>query len=226
MSKQNLSISLSDTVRAAIEKSFLEGAILPGQVFDERSLAEKYGVSRTPVREAILRLVSLGLLQVLPRAGVVVPRLSIKELLSLLEMLAELEGTCARFAAKRMEGPERTALREAFHACEAAVGAGDAVGYKAANSRFHEIIYAGSKNDWAAAQVRALRLRCTSYQRSRFDLPGRLERSLREHAAVLQCIEAGDEEGARQAMIEHISVGGRDFAEFVSSVPSDFLSHD
>ncbi|RJF95627.1 GntR family transcriptional regulator [Noviherbaspirillum saxi] len=224
MSKQNMTPSLSDTVRRAIERSLLDGAILPGQIFDERSLAEKFGVSRTPVREAILRLVALGLLQVMPRAGVVVPKLSIKELLSLLEMLAELEGVCAKFAAKRINGEQRKALREALMACEAAATAKHAEDYKDANTRFHEIIYEASKNDWATSQVRALRLRCASYQRSRFDLPGRLDRSLREHAVVVERIEAGDEEGARLAMVEHISVGGRDFAEFVSSVPTDFLS--
>ncbi|WP_283442379.1 GntR family transcriptional regulator [Noviherbaspirillum suwonense] len=218
--------NLSETVRCAMEQSFLDGTFLPGQVFDERSLAEKYAVSRTPVREAILRLVTQGLLQVMPRAGVLVPKLSIKELLSLLEMLAELEGACAKFAAKRMDSSERLALKEAFLACEAAAHAGDSAAYKKANAQFHEVIYAASRNDWAKTQIRALRLRCASYQRSRFDLPGRLEQSLQEHREVLLRIEAGDCEGARQAMIAHISVGGRDFAEFVSSLPSEFIGQE
>lgn len=226
MGKHLPSENLSESVRLAMEQSFLDGTFLPGQVFDERSLAEKYAVSRTPVREAILRLVAQGLLQVMPRAGVVVPKLSIKELLSLLEMMAELEGACARFAAKRMDSCERLALKEAFLTCEAAARSGQSADYKEANNRFHEIIYAGSRNEWARTQIRALRLRCASYQRSRFDLPGRLEHSLQEHREVLLRIEAGDGEGARQAMIGHISVGGRDFAEFVSSLPSELLGHE
>ncbi|RJF97059.1 FCD domain-containing protein [Noviherbaspirillum cavernae] len=141
-------------------------------------------------------------------------------------MLAELEGVCAKFAARRMDSVERHALREAFHVCEAAAAAAQVAAYQEANTRFHEVIYAGSRNEWARNQIRALRLRCASYQRSRFDLSGRLEQSLQEHREVLERIEAGDGEGARHAMIEHISVGGRDFAEFVSSLPADLLGSE
>ena len=101
MHKPKTTESLAEGVRTRLEKDILGGVLVPGQVLDERSLAEQFGVSRTPVRNAVAQLASQGLLRVVPRVGVVVPKLNIKELLSLLEMLAELEGICAKFAARR-----------------------------------------------------------------------------------------------------------------------------
>jgi DNA-binding GntR family transcriptional regulator len=226
MSKPMPSESLSETVRVQMERDLLSGALVPGTVLDERSLAEKFGVSRTPVREAVLHLAAQGMLNVVPRVGVVVPKLGIQELLSLLEMLAEMEGACAKFAAKRMDANERKALQQALTACEKAAAAGDSKAYDSANKRFHQILYTGARNEWAARQVYSLRLRCASYQRSRFDLPGRLEQSLGEHREVVAAIESGNVEAARLTMVRHISVGGKDFAEFVSSLNHSLLADE
>lgn len=164
-------------------------------------------------------LASMGLLRVVPRVGVVVPKLTIRDLLVLLEMLAELGGACASFAAKRMTAGERKALNAALIACEQAARSGNAKAYEKANAAFHAAIYSGARNEWAARQIHGLRLRCAGYQRSRFELSGRLERSLEEHRVIVAAIEAGDADTARKAMIEHIAVGGRDFAELVSTLP-------
>lgn len=223
MRKPKTTESLAEGVRTRLEKDILGGVLVPGQALDERSLAEQFGVSRTPVRNAIAKLASQGLLRVVPRVGVVVPKLNIKELLSLLEMLVELEGICAKFAARRMDARERKALREAMLACEAAAATGDAKAYGAANRKFHEAIYDGCRNEWAAAQVRSLRLRCAHYRRSRFELPGAMEKSLQEHRTVFEAIERGDSEASRQAMAEHIAVGGKDLAEFVSLLEPELL---
>jgi len=180
---------------------------------DERSLAERFGVSRTLVREVVLGLASMGLLKVMPRVGVVVPKLTIRDLLVLLEMLAELEVACASFAARRMTAGERKTLNAALIACEQAARSGNAKAYEKANAAFHAAIYSGAR------QIHGLRLRCAGYQRSRFELSGRLERSLEEHRVIVAAIEAGDADAARKAMIEHIAVGGRDFAELVSTLP-------
>ena len=224
MGKPQTAESLSDIVRAEMERDLLSGRLAPGTVLDERSLADRFGVSRTPVREAVLFMAAQGLVNVIPRVGVVVPKLGIKELLGLLEMLAELEGVCAKFAAKRMDTTQREEFRAALKACRAAAKADDHKRYGDANARFHAAIYAGARNEWAAHQVKALRLRCAAYQQSRFDLPGRLLRSLDEHEKIASAIDSGDPEAARMAMQEHISVGGQDFAEFVSSLNPNLLA--
>ena len=71
--------------------------------------------------------------------------------------------------------------------------------------------------------MRSLRLRCSHYRRSRFDLAGAMQKSLREHQAVVEAIERGDAEAARTAMIEHIALGGKDLAEFVSTLEPEML---
>jgi DNA-binding GntR family transcriptional regulator len=223
MHKPKSTESLSEGVRNRLERDILSGALAPGQALDERSLADQFGVSRTPVRNAIAQLASQGLLRVVPRVGVVVPKLNIKELLSLLEMLVELEGICAKFAAHRMNASERKALRTAMQRCEAAATAGNAKAYATANQSFHEVIYGGCRNEWAATQVRSLRLRCSHYRRSRFDLPGAMEKSLLEHRAVVEAIARGDAEASRLAMSEHIAVGGKDLAEFVNMLEPEIL---
>lgn len=224
MDKPLVNDSLSDTVRAEMERELLAGRLAPGTVLDERSLAVRFGVSRTPVREAVLYLAAQGLLNVIPRVGVVVPKLGIQELLGLLEMLAEMEAVCAKFAAKRMSATQRDEMKAALNAGRLAVKNGDAKRYAESNARFHAVIYAGARNEWAAQQVKALRLRCAAYQRSRFELPGGLERSLAEHERIATAIDAGDAEQARKAMQDHIAVGGQDFAEFVSSLNPNLLA--
>ena len=224
MGKHIESENLSDMVRAEMERDLIAGRLQPGTVLDERSLAERFGVSRTPVREAVLQMAAQGLLSVIPRVGVVVPKLGIQQLLGLLEMLAELESVCAKFVAKRMTAEQRAQFRASLQACEQAAQADDAAAYAQANDAFHGTIYAAAHNEWLVHQVRGLRLRCAAYQHSRFDLPGRLNKSLKEHVLIATAIEAGDPEGARQAMHAHIAVGGQDFAEFVSSLNPDLIA--
>jgi len=224
MDKPPHSDNLSERVRSEMEEAFLSGALVPGQVLDERSLAERFGVSRTPVREAVQSLASSGLLKVVSRVGIVVPKLTIKDLLALLEILAELEGICASFAARRMSAKERQLLREAMTACETAADKGDVAAYESANRAFHAAIYAGARNEWAAAQIRTLRLRSAKYQRARFELAGRTKHSLGGHHAILAAIESGESEEARRAMLEHMSSGGRDFAELVSTLEPHLLA--
>ncbi|KJC40547.1 hypothetical protein UB31_26830 [Bradyrhizobium sp. LTSP849] len=224
MSKPLVSESLSDTVRSKMESELVAGHLAPGTVLDERSLAERFGVSRTPVREAVLHLAAQGLLNVIPRVGVVVPKLGIRELLELLEMLAEMEGVCASFAAKRMTIVQRAEFRAALKACRQAARNGDSKRYAGANKKFHEIIYAAAHNEWAVRQVRALRMRCAAYQRSRFDLAGRLDKSLGEHERIVAAIEAGEVARSRLAMQEHISIGGQDFADLVRGLDPNLLA--
>lgn len=195
---------LADAVRAEMERGLLSGDLAPGQVFDERSLAERFGVSRTPVREAIRTLAVQGLLKVIPRFGVVVPKLNTKEHVTLLEMLAELEGVCAMFAARRMDGTERNALRDTQLAYEAAARARKLSSCFEENKRFHETISMGARNEWAVAQIHNLRLRCVSIQRFRLEPPVRLKQTIQEHRAIVASIAVGDEERARHAMIKHI----------------------
>src|SRR5665647_1918203 len=94
--------NLAFQIRRKLEEEINRGDLLPGDALDERELAQRFGVSRTPVREAMVQLVAQGLVTTAPRQGVHVARMSIQELLGLFELLAEIEGVCAKYCARRL----------------------------------------------------------------------------------------------------------------------------
>ena len=213
-------VNLSDRIRATLEAEITSGALGAGSRIDEQALMARFEVSRTPAREALLQLMSAGLVTSVPRQGAVVATLSVAEYVAMLEVLTELEGLAARLAARRMPAVQRRALKEAAAACREAAESGEADAYGRANKHFHEIIYDGSLNDVLARQLRAMRLRMRHPQGSLFDRPGRIRHSLAEHDALLHAILEGDEDGACRTMTEHISSGGNVYADAIASLPS------
>jgi DNA-binding GntR family transcriptional regulator len=219
--------NMADDVRDRLEEEINQGVLRPGHLLDERQLAERFGVSRTPIREAILQLAAQGLVRSIPRSGVYVSRMSIKELLAMFELQAELEGICARFAARRMTLAQRTLLAEIQQRCIECAARNDLKAYTQANADFHEVIYSGSHNRYLAEQTRTIRRRTEIYRQNTFQREGRITASEHEHRRVVDAILSGDAEGACASMREHISVGGRGFAEFVSTLPDELLeSHE
>ncbi len=212
-------INLSDKIRAALEAEILSGQLSAGSRIDEQALMERFEVSRTPAREALLQLISSGLVTTVPRHGAVVATLSVGEYVAMLEILSELEGLAARLAARRMPAVQRRLLQEADEACRAAAKSNDPDAYGRANRRFHEIIYDGSLNEVLARQLRAMRLRMRHPQGTLFDRPGRIRNSVAEHQTVLQAILNGDEDAAYRGMTGHISSGGNVFADAIASMP-------
>ena len=85
-----------------LERDIVTGVLKPGDKLDERSLSERFGVSRTPVREALQTLAGSGLVATMPRRGTIVAAITVAELIEMFEVMAELEAMCARLAARRM----------------------------------------------------------------------------------------------------------------------------
>jgi len=212
-------ISHSERIRETLEAEILSGQLDAGSRIDEAALMERFQVSRTPAREAILQLISAGLVATVPRQGAVVATLSLPEYIAMLEILMELEGLAARLSARRMPLVQRRELEQAHEACRRAAQKDDAEAYGAANRRFHEIIYDGSLNDVLARQLRSMRLRMRHPQRSLFDRPNRIRHSLAEHQTIVAAILAGDEEASYRAMTGHISSGGNVYADAIASMP-------
>lgn len=212
-------INLSDKIREALEAEIVSGKLDAGSRIDEQELMDRFAVSRTPAREAILQLMSAGLVTTVPRQGAVVATLSLPEYIAMLEILMELEGLAARLAARRMPAAQRKQLQDANGACQRAAAKDDAEAYGKANRVFHEIIYDGSLNEVLARQLRSMRLRMRHPQRALFDRPNRIRNSLAEHQTILEAIVAGDEDAAYRAMTGHISSGGNVYADAIASMP-------
>jgi DNA-binding GntR family transcriptional regulator len=211
-------------IRRAIEDEVMQGRLLPGQRIDEKSLAEKFAMSRTPVREALQRLAASGLIKLRGRQGAIVSELTIPDLLDAFQLVAELEGMCARLAARRMTRDQQKAMRALHEECVAQVGEDDPHAFYDANNRFHEIIYDGSHNRFLQEEIRRLRLIVAPYRRYITFQPGRMRESLDEHAAVIEAILRNDDAAADDKMCAHVSLLGDRFTDFVSVLRSNGIS--
>ncbi len=215
--------STAQRVRLALEKDIFLLKLQPGDKLDEASLAQRFGTSRTPVREALRQLSAAGLVQSRAHRGAEVSRLSIPQLLEMFEFMAALEGICARFAAERASAEEIAAIRAAHENCLGHAEAGDAEGFYRANTAFHEAIYHASHNGYAAQQTLFLRNRLAPYRRFQLRRNNRPLESFREHGEILEAIAAGDAARAEAMTRTHIDVQGANFAALVSSVPAEYL---
>jgi DNA-binding GntR family transcriptional regulator len=215
---------MTDHVREVLTSDIHDGRLLPGDALDEMAICERFKVSRTPVREALLQLSAQGLVKIVPRSGIYVARLSLPELFAMYELLAELESVCAKLAARRMTGPEVAELRAAHEAAAICRDAKDPEAYAIANSRFHQVIYDGCHNPFLKAQIEFIRKRTQVYRQNLFARTARIAVSHDDHGRVLDAIEAGDAEAAARHMLDHIGVGGRDFAEFLAASPPELFA--
>ncbi|WP_042265215.1 GntR family transcriptional regulator [Paraburkholderia heleia] len=215
--KQNL----TDTIRRELSDEILSGALPGGTQIDEQLLVRRFGVSRTPAREALLQLAATGLVTLIPRQGAVVSSISLREYVGLNEVLTSLEALAAGLAARRITNEETAALRESYEECNAAALQNDAAAYRAANTRFHTTIYDACRNNYLNQQLRTLRARMRGIIDIRFDRPARMRASLKEHHDVLDAILAGDEDAAAKAMSSHISAGANNFADMLAAFPNE-----
>ena len=212
--------NISGSLRESIEERIAIGDFLPGHRLDEVALATEYAVSRTPVREALIQLASMGIIEIRPRRGAVVTELSAQSLVEMFEVMAEMEAHCGRLAARRMGPAEHASLLAAHHACMAAQTAQDADDYFYRNEVFHEQIYQGSRNAFLAEQTRTLHRRLRPYRRLQLRVRDRLTSSFHEHDAVVQAIIAGDGELTASLLRNHIMIQGQRFADLMASLPT------
>ena len=108
-----MNASQAERLTAVIEEEILSLGLKPGDKLDETRLAKRYGTSRTPVREALRQLSANGLIELRPHRGAVVAKLGIRELIDVLEVMAELEGACGRLAAKACFKSDLEAIEDA-----------------------------------------------------------------------------------------------------------------
>lgn len=201
-------ISRSEALHRILAKEIIDGVLAPGTKLDEASVARRFDVSRTPVREALQSLVASGLATKEPHRGVVVAEITRKRLHDMFEVMADLEALCASYAAERMTAAERRAL-ESFHLESARlVRSSDPEGYADFNITFHNMIYSGAHNEFLEEAALAIRQRLTPFRGAQFRLEHRLSRSYEEHDEVVTAILRGNTDMARKSMRSHVEVVG------------------
>ncbi len=206
-----------DTIREQLEQDIITGVFKPGDKLDEVSLAKRFSSSRTPVRETLQRLASSGLVEYRPRRGVFVKQISLNELVEMFDVMAELEGMCARLAARRITPKQMERLSKAMKACEKTAKLPDADNYYAANNEFHMVIYEASQNNFLIGQTKSLHTRLSPYRRLQLRVRYRIRYSMLEHKQVFQAIEEGDYKKAEKVLKRHVAIQGEKFSDLVAS---------
>lgn len=208
----------AEELRIQLADEIVRGMLVPGAPLDETKLADRFNVSRTPVREAIRLLAASGLVEIRAHRAAVVARPNSDQLAGMFEVMAELEALCAGFAAERMTSIERRALEGTHNELRMMVQNGDPQRYHEINEAFHASIYSGSHNTYLADITLATRARVQPFRRAQFRILGRLSKSNMEHDRVVQAIMRGEQSIAASAMYAHIVTVREEYEHYTETL--------
>jgi DNA-binding GntR family transcriptional regulator len=199
-------------VIAEMRRRIIAGELRPGASLSEITLAESFGVSRTPVREALKQLETEGLVHIRPRVGTFVTAPSRREIIELFELKELLEGAAARLVANNGSVSVFDRITENLADAARAAGGDDPERYSALGQEFHELLIEGADNaklrthhQTLMNQLANARLATTSS----LNRPGRIADSVEEHRRVLDSILARDGDSAEHLMREHVRASRR-----------------
>jgi DNA-binding GntR family transcriptional regulator len=208
----------AEELRLMLADEIVRGVLSPGAALDETTLARRFEVSRTPVREAIRLLAASGLVEVRAHRAAVVAQPSLDQLAGMFEAMAELEALCASFAAERMTSVERHALEDIHEKLRVLIQSGDPQSYHEVNEAFHNSIYNGAHNTYLAEITLATRARVQPFRRAQFRNLGRLSKSHIEHDRVVEAILRGEHGIAGSAMYAHIVTVREEYQHYTESL--------
>ncbi len=216
MSVHTATLPASRDICNAVEDDILTGRLAPGAKLDEVSLSGRFGVSRTPVREALRVLAERGLIELIRNRGAFVTEISVPRLIEMFEVMAELEAMAGRLCARRMTVEKQAQLLSSHKACRTASKKTNPDDYYYRNEEFHEAIVAASNNTFLVEQASALRRRLQPYRRMQLRVPRRIHDSLDEHQAIVDAIITGDETEAGRLLRDHVLIQGERFTDFMA----------
>jgi len=194
----------SERVYRKLKETIIEGALAPGTRLVELSLATQFGVSRTPVREALKRLVDGNLVLVDPMRGLVVRAPAAAEVEEVYLVREVLDGLAARLAAQRSTADDVARLRLILDTMREGIKAGRTDIVVNANIAFHDVIYDSAGNQTLSRLGKELRNFIRRFSTEAFASPSRVDAVLREHETMLDAMERGDAPAAERAASEHL----------------------
>jgi DNA-binding GntR family transcriptional regulator len=205
-------LSLPERAHEALKRAIMAMRIYDGDAdlrLDERRLAQDLGISRTPVREALLRLQHEGLVKTVPRRGVFVVRKSKTEIIEIVMTSATLEGVAGRLAAQRASDPEIAELRAQFADVLQNPSPLGPEEYSAVNLQFHQRIVDLAHSEMLSSLVETLKIHMRAIRARTMGDTDRMQRSPVEHLQIVEALEARDQ----AALEEHIRLHGLRLAE-------------
>jgi DNA-binding GntR family transcriptional regulator len=195
---------VAEDIYKQLASDIVMGQFAPGTRLDETRLAERFSVSRTPVREALKQLVVSGLVDYRPNRGSIVANMTADRLDHMFEAIGELEAACARHAALRMSDAERNALRALHAAGRAAMQNHDIETYDQLNVELHMLIISGSHNPVLIETALGLRDRVALFRSTQFRNLERIGESFSEHSVIVDAILEHDAIMAYREMHKHL----------------------
>ena len=208
---------LREVVFLRLRRAILQGELEPGERLMEIRLADQLGVSRTPVRDAIHKLVEEGLVSIVPRCGAVVARITDKDMRDVLEVRTTLEELAVSLCAKRIttDGVER--LNAANEEFRKTVATGELIKIAQADVAFHDIIYSITENKRLLQIINELREQIYRYRLEYIKNDSARLQLIKEHDLIIRYISEGDTEKAKVAIREHIKNQMNDIASVLKS---------
>ena len=197
--------ALYEEVAEQLRQRIFRRELEPGSWIDELKIAEEFGISRTPLREALKVLAAEGLVTMKVRRGAYVTEMSEKDLRDVYHLLSLLESDAAGVVAERATDAQLKTLQDLHAELEAAVA--DREKFFAINERFHMHLLEMADNRWRSQMVADLRKVMKLNRHNSLLKAGRIEESLSEHRALVAAIEARDTQAAEARMREHFANG-------------------
>jgi DNA-binding GntR family transcriptional regulator len=198
---------LYEDVADRLREQIFSKELAPGSWLDEQNLAKQFGISRTPMREAIKVLASEGLITIKMRRGAYVTEVARKDLEQIFAILSLLEGEAAREAAAKASEEELNQLDYWHHRLEKAAADRDIEQFFEINGKFHELIREIAGNRWMNGVIEDLRKVLKLHRRDSLTSTGRLQNSLIEHRAILNALLKRDQAAAENIMRKHMAQG-------------------
>lgn len=213
----------SEIVYGDLREAIIDLTLPPGAPLAEKDITDKYGISRTPVREAILRLAEERLVDVFPKSGTFVARIPVAELRQAIVARKALEEVCVREATLKASKSQRMELRAIIQRERELAEAGDERAFHEADNAFHAGIATSGGYPGIWTMVEKIRLQVERYRRLTLPQQGRMERVVDEHALVLDAMERGDADAAVELMNGHLNKLQIDIETFRHLWPDYFL---
>lgn len=202
---QTLREKILETIRDAI----LKGSLKPGERVSEPELAERFGISRTPIREAFRQLESEGYLQVIPRKGAVVASLSERDIEEFYAIKIILEGFAAKMAAEKLSEKDIERLEAINDRLAQIAKEGDVKSFFRVHNEFHEVFIKAAGNEKLYDMINQLVMRFKRLRLASLSQPGRMEISVEEHRNMIQAFRDHDGEKA-DSLVRHAATIGAD----------------
>lgn len=208
------------TVAAVLRDEIVGMDLLPGTPLNDRLLGERFGVSRTPIREALLRLADEGLVEIFPQSGTIVSRIPVGAIPEALAIRQALEGvTVEGAAARRAVGDLDTALGRQ----RAMAARNELRGFHEADEAFHEALALGGGYAGIWRLLRSVKVQIDRARRLTLPAPGRMEQVIAEHERIREAVADGDVAAARHAMRDHLGIVIPDVAVLRERYPGYFI---